>query len=188
VTLVDLCPALLDVARNRCRLGGWSNVRVVQGDAVTWTPPDCEPVDVVLFSYSLTMIPEWSRAIDNALRMLRPGGSIGIVDFMVSRRQPALLRAFWGAWFGHNDVHPSLDHIPFLVSRTRTTHLSDHPLPVPYLPFLRARYYLFVGRKETARPAGIPPPHTILTSPQRILNEDRLYPQHLEKRRQRASP
>ena len=60
-------------------------------------PPEA-PVDVVTFSYSLTMIPDWFAAIENALRMLRPGGQIGVVDFYVSRKYPAQPLHLWHAY------------------------------------------------------------------------------------------
>lgn len=151
VALVDLCPALLDVARARCRRPGRDRVRVIEGDACTWRPPDGRPVDVVFFSYALTMIPEWRRAVDNALAMLKPGGYLGSVDFYISRRRHgAPARAFWRAWFGHNAVRPSPDHLPYLSRRTRTVHCAEHTGPIPYVPFLRAPYYVFIGRT----PAG----------------------------------
>ena len=42
------------------------------------------PADVVTFSYSLTMIPDWVRALEQAWALLKPGGTIGIVDFYVA--------------------------------------------------------------------------------------------------------
>ena len=72
VYLVDLCDSLLAVARKRCEARGWKNVEAVAADATTFRPAD-GPADVVTFSYSLTMIPDWFAAIDNALAMLRPG-------------------------------------------------------------------------------------------------------------------
>jgi len=53
VDLVDLCPALLDMARER--FSGNKNVHLVEADAVTWQPE--APVDRTYFSYSLSMIP-----------------------------------------------------------------------------------------------------------------------------------
>ena len=47
--------------------------------------PDKSPADVVRESYSLTMIPDWFAALDQAYAMLKPGGTIGIVDFFVAR-------------------------------------------------------------------------------------------------------
>ena len=88
VYLVDLCDSLLAVARKRCEARGWKNVEAVAADATTFRPAD-GPADVVTFSYSLTMIPDWFAAIDNALAMLRPGGTIGVTDFFVARKYPA---------------------------------------------------------------------------------------------------
>ena len=85
--IVDLCPALLDQARKRAR--GLRNVVVTQGDACSWKP--AEPVDAVIFSYALTMIPDWFRAVDNALSMLRPGGRLAVVDFYVSRDRKSVV-------------------------------------------------------------------------------------------------
>jgi S-adenosylmethionine-diacylgycerolhomoserine-N-methlytransferase len=57
VELVDLCPALLAVARERTV--SMPNVRVVEADAVTYR---CNgSADCVYFSYALTMIPDWRR-------------------------------------------------------------------------------------------------------------------------------
>ena len=52
IDLVDLCPALLEQARRRTR--GLPNVRVIEADAVSYRPAG--QVDLVYFSYSLTMI------------------------------------------------------------------------------------------------------------------------------------
>ena len=151
VDLVDLCPALL--ARARERAAGWPNVRVVEADATDFRPE--APVDCVYFSYALTMIPAWSRAIDNALSWLRPGGRLGVVDFYVARSHPSPPRAchswrtrkFWPWWFRHDGVHLSAEHLPTLCARTQQCMLYEGLAPVPYLHGLRVPYYVFVGTR-----------------------------------------
>lgn len=151
VELVDLCPALLE--RARARAAGLPNVRVVESDAVRYRPETT--ADVVYFSYSLTMIPDWEGAIRNALTMLRPGGRLGVVDFYVSEADPdsalrchnAVTRWFWPRWFGHDGVHPNPAHLS-----TLRRLLPDHDLhegfgPVPYLPGLRVPHYRLLGRR-----------------------------------------
>lgn len=151
VTLVDLCPALLKQARERTR--EMANVRVLEADATTVQLE--RPADVLYFSYSLTMIPDWRGAIDNALTLVRPGGRIGVVDFYVSEPDPdpglarhgALTRWFWPRWFGHDGVHPNPAHLTTLRQL-----LPDHTLlegrgTVPYLAGLKVPYYVFVGRR-----------------------------------------
>src|SRR6476661_9265808 len=85
VYVLDLSHSLLEIAKQRIAAKGWTNVEAVEADATTFRPAD-GPVDVVTFSYSLTMIPDWFAAIENALAMLKPGGVIGVVDFYVARK------------------------------------------------------------------------------------------------------
>jgi S-adenosylmethionine-diacylgycerolhomoserine-N-methlytransferase len=156
--VLDLSPSLLQVARQRIAAQGWSNVEAVEADATAYEPPT-GPVDVVTFSYSLTMIPDWFAAIENALAILKPGGQIGVVDFYVSRKFAAeglarhgwMTRSFWPTWFAMDNVFPSPDHVPFLRRHFETVHLQEHRAKVPYLPFSRVPYYLFVGRKGGGR-------------------------------------
>jgi len=155
VYLVDLSESLLEVARQRCEKRDWTNVETIAADATQYQPPD-GPVDVVSFSYSLTMIPDWFAAIENALRMLRPGGRIAVVDFYVSRKYPAegrrrhwwSTRHFWPVWFSSDNVFPSPDHVPYLHHHFEVEHFSEHLANVPYMPLTRVPYYLFVGRKR----------------------------------------
>jgi S-adenosylmethionine-diacylgycerolhomoserine-N-methlytransferase len=150
VDLVDLCPALLTHARQRTR--GHDNVRVIVADACDYRP--IGQADVVYFSYALTMIPDWYRALGNALSMLKPGGALGAVDFYVSEALPAaglarhgaLTRWFWPRWFRHDGVHLSADHLPALQRLLPSHRLRQDTAPVPYLPGLRVPYYVFVGR------------------------------------------
>ncbi len=153
VYVVDLAESLLQVARQRANQRGWSNVEAIAADATSWQPPE-GPADVVTFSYSLTMIPDWFAAVDNARNMLKAGGRIGVVDFYVSRKYPSnqharhgwLTRNFWPVWFGSDNVFPSADHVPYLERHLETEHFSEHHAKVPYLPLMRVPYYRFVGR------------------------------------------
>lgn len=141
------------MARKRIAAGG-DNGEIVEADATRFRPR-CGSADVVTFSYSLTMIPDWFAAIDNALSILRPGGRIGVVDFYVSRKHPEpsqrrhswLTRAFWPLWFSSDNVFPSLDHVPYLHRRFEPVVFDEFRARVPFLPRGRVPYYHFVGRK-----------------------------------------
>ncbi len=80
VYVVDLSESLLEVASQRAKEHRWDHVHPVTADATSWQPPEGR-ADVVTFSYSLTMIPDWFAAIENASAMLGDGGRIGVVDF-----------------------------------------------------------------------------------------------------------
>ena len=155
--VVDLSPSLLEVARQRAIDRNWTNVEAVEADATQFRPAE-GTADVVTFSYSLTMIPDWFAAVDNALAMLAPGGIIGVVDFFVGRNfasggTPAhswFTRSFWPVWFATDNVFLSSDHIPFLERRFSTTSLFTGRAKIPYLPLVRVPYYRFVGTKPAA--------------------------------------
>ena len=158
VYLVDLSSSLLKVAEQRVAARGWTNVTPVHADATKFLP-DEGLADIVTFSYSLTMIPDWFLAMDQALRMLKPGGLIGVVDFFVARKWPAdglakhhwSTRTMWPTWFANDNVFLNGDHIPYLQNRFETVSLQQHRGKVPYMPFVRAPYYQFVGRKPVER-------------------------------------
>ncbi len=154
VTIVDLCKSLLKVADNRIGQKKWLNVRTAYADATRYQP-DYGQADAITFSYSLTMIPNWFDAINHAYDLLKPGGTIGVVDFYVSRKwvsenrtkHSTLTRLFWPSWFNYDNVFPSPDHLPFLESKFLGTHLLEKKGFVPYMFGLKAPYYIFVGKK-----------------------------------------
>lgn len=153
VHLVDLCPSLLAVARQRIAARNWSNVTAIEADATTWQP--LHPVDVVLCAYSLSMMPDWRATVANARAMLKPDGVLAVVDFTIVDpatarlagvpTQPHLLRWAWRRWFGHDGVHPDPALLPYLANQLKTGHLEIGRGRIPYLP-LRAAYAQFIGR------------------------------------------
>jgi len=148
IDMVDLCPALLAVARQRA--AALPQARVVEADAASWRPG--QPVDRVLISYALTMIPDWRKTVENAYEMLAPGGRLGVVDFHLPENGSRLGNAFWRRWFGHDGVHLSPDHLA-LLRQTFPDHVCAlRRAPVPYLPGLRAPYYCFVGKRPYPGP------------------------------------
>src|SRR3954463_4846190 len=84
VYVVDLSASLLGIARERIAANGWGNVEVREEDVTTFQPGQL--ADVITFSYSLTMIPDWFAALERARQLLKPGGILGVVDFYVSRK------------------------------------------------------------------------------------------------------
>lgn len=144
VQLVDLCPPLLEVARRRA--APHPNVEVIEADATTWRP--ARPADRVYFSYALTMIPDWRAALDNALAMLAPGGLLGVVDFHLPENGHGLGNDLWRRWFAHDGVHLSAEHARTLREACVAQRFEARRAPVPYLPGLRAPYYLFVGGRR----------------------------------------
>ncbi len=156
VHIVDLSASLLEVARERIARLGWTNVSTLHDDVTTVRFP--EPADVVTFSYSLTMIPNWYLALENARKLLRPGGVIAVVDFYVARKHPAagfrrqsgLTRWFWPTFFGSDNVFLSPDHLPYLHQHFEPILSEERRARIPFMPIVRAPYYIFLGTNKAS--------------------------------------
>ena len=160
--LVDLCPSLLKVARERIESENLPNVTAVEADATEFRPPEGS-ADVVTFSYSLSMIPDWFKAVENALRILKPGGIVGVVDFYVGRkhanasyaRHGWFTRTFWPVWFARDNVFLRDDVLPYLDSKFTDTDIYEGVGGIPYLPRMRVPYFRLIGRKPAQVDTGV---------------------------------
>lgn len=126
---------------------------VVEGDACDFDCPGLPKagtVDVVTFSYALSMIPDWKKAIANAFRLLKPGGYIAVCDFTVSDAQWSFppMSAFWTWVFAHDHVHLKKEHIPTLNKVFTEVKLEQGFGEFPYVPgMLQCPWYAYVGQK-----------------------------------------
>jgi ubiquinone/menaquinone biosynthesis C-methylase UbiE len=78
VIAVDVSEAMLARARKRATRQGWSNVELVQSDAGSYEFPS--PVDAVLSTYTLVVVPEYDRVIERACRALKDGKRCAVLD------------------------------------------------------------------------------------------------------------
>ena len=159
VYLVDLSTSLLKQAQERINQKSWNEiVTTCEADATKFTIPEKQPAaDLVTFSYSLTMIPDWFSAMEQAISLLKPGGYLAIVDFYVGRKYPKegeiqqswFTRTFWRTFFALDNVRLSDDHIPFLESRhnLRVVFKSEKNGGIPYIPLIKAPHYLLILQK-----------------------------------------
>ncbi len=74
------------------------------------------PFDVIFFSYSLSMIPDWQKALRTAMSNLQPQGSIYIVDFWDLKGWPHWLRRLLVRWLALFHVRHEPKLIEFLAS------------------------------------------------------------------------
>jgi len=70
---VDVTPAMLDIARQRIARRGWKNVEVREVDAAQLPFLDAS-FDKAICTFALSIIPDYVRAIEEARRVLVPGG------------------------------------------------------------------------------------------------------------------
>lgn len=85
VTGVDLSAAMLERARIRVAADGLRNVVALEvGDVHVLAHPDAS-YDAIVLPFVLTLVSAPETALDNCLRMLRPGGEIIIVSHFRSQ-------------------------------------------------------------------------------------------------------
>ena len=75
---VDLSDAMLEKARHRVRKMGWSNVDLVQEDAARFKFP--YPVNGIISTFALTLVPEFEEVIRRGADALAPGGQWVILE------------------------------------------------------------------------------------------------------------
>ena len=134
------------------RLHQWTRRLIAEGKA-----------DLVTFSYSISMIPDWFKAIQHAQSLLtKPGsaanGFLGVVDFYISRKYPDegmkfhpwFQRNFWRLWFANDNVNLNPDHVPYIQSRFATETLREETAPVPYIGLIMPEVpiYSFIGQAK----------------------------------------
>ncbi|MGH7123653.1 MAG: class I SAM-dependent methyltransferase [Stellaceae bacterium] len=99
------------------------------------------PFDTILFSYTLSMIPDWARAVDRAVAALKPAGLLAVVDFSEQRALPASFRNLLRRWLALFDVTPRAELPDYLrdLARRERGGLAVQPLYRDYACLLRYR-------------------------------------------------
>ncbi|HTL52635.1 MAG TPA: metalloregulator ArsR/SmtB family transcription factor, partial [Planctomycetota bacterium] len=95
---VDIAPAMLKLAGERLAQAGLSNVRLVESDMQKLSLPD-HAVDVVFLTLVLHHAPSPRAAIDEALRVCKPSGTVVVTD-IVAHDQEWVREAMGDIWLG----------------------------------------------------------------------------------------
>lgn len=95
-TGVDISAAMLDVLRHKAEHAGiGDNLQLLQGD-ITALPFADEQFDVVLGVHIFHLVSEWRRAIAEARRVLRPGGTLVVgANHAFSTEPGEVIRRQW---------------------------------------------------------------------------------------------
>jgi len=117
---MDVSPDMIRIAHRQLRNLG-ERIELVEAPYGPGAVP-AHYFDLILFSYSLTMInPQWGQLIRQAFRDLKPGGYIAVVDFHNSRF----------SWFKRHmsNHHVRMDShlLPLLQELFHTEKSAVHP-------------------------------------------------------------
>ena len=136
LTGVDLSSDMLGVAARKLRPLAGSTTLVHRSYE---QPLDtCEPFDVVVFSYALSMFnPGWDRALECAAADLAPGGLLAVVDFHASPL------AWFRRWMSLNHVRMEAHLLPAIAG-----HFDPVAQHVCSAYAGVWSYFTFLGRKD----------------------------------------
>jgi S-adenosylmethionine-diacylgycerolhomoserine-N-methlytransferase len=128
---LDASAQMLATAQHSLAHAGLATrVKLIEAYAENLAPGlfgESEPFDAIVFSYSLSMIPDWKQALRAATMTLAPDGVLHIVDFGDLRGLVRPVEAMLRSWLGLFHVAPRAELLETLeknpITRTRLTLL-----------------------------------------------------------------
>jgi len=119
---LDISQEMLKSAAGRVSRKGMSRqIKLALGDATDFDAIDLfgtAGFDRILFSFSLSMIPAWRLALDQATRYLNEDGELHVVDFGAQSGLPDWFRSTLFAWLSKFGVHHRAGLIEALEHRS----------------------------------------------------------------------
>lgn len=85
---VDITDAMLEQAQKRVNRYGWENVTLRQDDVATYKHPS--PVNAVISTYALSLIPAPNRVLKNIAETLQHGGHLALLELQIP--------SYWPSW------------------------------------------------------------------------------------------
>ena len=120
---LDISEQMLASARRKLGM----RAVLMQGDACAFDAQRSFGVaqfDRIVLSYSLSMIPDWRAALEEAMRHLAPGGYLHIVDFGTQNRLPPFASQILNAWLARFHVTPRRDLQAALIRLTENSGMT----------------------------------------------------------------
>jgi S-adenosylmethionine-diacylgycerolhomoserine-N-methlytransferase len=114
------------------RAGLSSRILITQANATAFDPVALfgrPQFDRVIISYALSMIPPWREALEKALDVVAPGGSLHLVDFGDCSGLPTPLKAALRRWLAAFDVSPRDDLAETLAGLSASRGLTSATEP-----------------------------------------------------------
>ncbi|OGL48126.1 MAG: hypothetical protein A2161_02700 [Candidatus Schekmanbacteria bacterium RBG_13_48_7] len=107
--------SMLRRAQKKCRkIKNAQRPVFITGD-YAYNPAPKLLVDKISFSYSLSMIHDYRKSLEQAYNNLKPGGIIGIIDFLDSKNR---IIKKWLLWHNVRLGHEQLHYINKLFNET----------------------------------------------------------------------
>ncbi len=96
---LDMTDPMLELARENQRKSGLTNVEFLKGDIENIPLPD-HSVDVIISNCVINLAADKNRVLQEAFRVLRPGGRLAVSDVVVRGEVPQEIRRNMELWIG----------------------------------------------------------------------------------------
>lgn len=120
---LDISAEMLSTAGTSVRRSGLAeSITLARGDAAAFDPQTMfghACFDRVFLSYAVSMIPPWQETVRGGLDILKPGGSLHIVDFGQQEKLPPAFKSFLVWWLKSFHVAPRPDLKRFLFAEAQ---------------------------------------------------------------------
>jgi cyclopropane fatty-acyl-phospholipid synthase-like methyltransferase len=158
VTGIELTPARVAGACNLTQqVGLQDRVRIIEGD-VTQVPLADGSMDAVISQEALLHVPNMSRALDEACRVLRPGGCLAITNWVAHRPLSAEDAELMWQGMAAASLH-SLDSHADMLRRAGFEVTSIEDLTAEWAAILKQRLAMYQKLRGEAEAAGTPAGH-----------------------------
>jgi demethylmenaquinone methyltransferase/2-methoxy-6-polyprenyl-1,4-benzoquinol methylase len=147
---VDLTDAMLAQAQNRIETNGWSNISLVQADAVDFGFPPA--VDAILSTYALSQVPECAEVVRHGAAALSGGGRWVVLDLKVPDNTPG-----WLGPLGTAIVRPFASIDEWIGRRpweTIRAAMQEELVDFSWTELLFGTAFLAAGSRDPVNPLG----------------------------------
>ena len=151
IVISDISQDMINIANNRIEKYKWNNVKTRIEDVLNNEDilnQEIGKYDYVILTYSLTMIPNWSKALECVKKYLKNDGCLAISDFSLSKYQSFFSKIFWKLLFINSNIFLNENHIRYLKKEFEPEFFRIENGDFPYLPVLTCPYYYGLFRKK----------------------------------------
>tara|TARA_Y100000741_G_scaffold1444_1_gene1262 strand:+ start:2423 stop:4300 length:1878 start_codon:yes stop_codon:yes gene_type:complete len=139
ITIIDICDHMIDEANLRVKKYGWKNVECICQNALHINTNI--KYDLVIISYSLSMIPVWKQVIDISIDCLKSNSQLAVADFTFNDKQYTITKHIFNFIFSFSYINVDKEHIKYLQNKLKTKFLRYDTGSFPNLPGIYCPYY-----------------------------------------------
>tara|TARA_B100001093_G_scaffold508778_1_gene571646 strand:- start:428 stop:1411 length:984 start_codon:yes stop_codon:yes gene_type:complete len=147
ITISDISIPMINEAKKKINKYKWTNVKAIISDATKLEEKN--KYDLIIISYSITMIPDWEKALLNCKNALKNNGYLACSDFTIDKKQNKISQQFWKYIFSLSHINLSTEHINMLKILFNIKFKRIEYGDFPMVPFLKCPYYYAIFQNKT---------------------------------------